>query len=525
MVLNVNRDHLLSERSLNTVEVKLLSTSLELAVLGQVSQARELASLYYYGPPTVSRESAIWAWKETGQWPEGIPEEQKQDEFLRQLTERWDKSWPQNCPKDMAKEYTEKCIEDLLDATTSGTQVSTDMSGVLDARTGGAAYNKSECLVKALDISLFLAEQNDGNKDHDGPPRKRMRMNKGDIGATSDRYEQRVKVEDLDSRSADIVKQIAGRWNAKQQITCLAAPPRLWPYLVNGLMSDALGCVEGILAQKSIRAVEIFRERLRSPGAAPSQFQDKSMRELLEIGDYNSYRGAAAACWRIEYDGEAQQDRTLFKDPATSGDIQALEKRLGVTLPDDYKDFLKISNGFNAGMDDGIFDGYGPGPGLYSIDKVTWDSSAYFQLPVQLLGEPSDGIGRDMEKLVPATKKQSDDSTVFNFETPFPLFDRVLMVGVRDIDNLWLVHPKLVDESRRVYLEMYEKANEEQKKLILRKVEAFAGSMEKFKELEWCCFLWSSGGAACFEEYPSFRAYLETVVESSGQDKMEGHRS
>ncbi len=41
-------------------------------------------------------------------------------------------------------------------------------------------------------------------------------------------------------------------------------------------------------------------------------------------------------------------EKWLGKDAATQSDIIILETRLGIELPDDYKLFLKTSNGFNA---------------------------------------------------------------------------------------------------------------------------------------------------------------------------------
>ena len=70
----------------------------------------------------------------------------------------------------------------------------------------------------------------------------------------------------------------------------------------------------------------------------------KSTRELLSIGEEeNTLRGPGTEYW-----GEAGETETanwtLFKDPATAEDIVNLEERLGITLANDYKDFLQVSN-------------------------------------------------------------------------------------------------------------------------------------------------------------------------------------
>lgn len=40
--------------------------------------------------------------------------------------------------------------------------------------------------------------------------------------------------------------------------------------------------------------------------------------------------------------------RNEFNEPATDEQITLLEKQLGIILPADYKDFLKVTNGFEG---------------------------------------------------------------------------------------------------------------------------------------------------------------------------------
>lgn len=67
---------------------------------------------------------------------------------------------------------------------------------------------------------------------------------------------------------------------------------------------------------------------------------------------------------------------------------------------------------------------------------------------------------------------------------------------------------------------MLENGDEMHKKILQRAMKDFAGSMERFMQLEWCCAKNSSGGAATSAVFSSFRSYLEDVVEDSGEDKM-----
>jgi len=186
--------------------------------------------------------------------------------------------------------------------------------------------------------------------------------------------------------------------------------------------------------------------------------RSKSLRDLLQLGNDNTISGAGKDYWQ---EAGVDPPKTLLKTPATTEEIVKLEDRLGISLPDDYKEFLSISNDFGAGNgseddidvgSDGIYIGYFPDPELLSTDKVKWNSEPYFQLPVELLQLPYEIIN-----LVRCISKNSDGS--LDFDTRLPLFDRVLEIGFRDIDNIWLVPPELVKQARSAYLEMYEKAN------------------------------------------------------------------
>lgn len=61
------------------------------------------------------------------------------------------------------------------------------------------------------------------------------------------------------------------------------------------------------------------------------------------------------------------QSKSLSRPPATMADIAAAESRLGHTLPDDYKNFLLTSNGFEGFSDTGVV--------LCSVDQVIFLTS------------------------------------------------------------------------------------------------------------------------------------------------------
>jgi hypothetical protein len=84
-----------------------------------------------------------------------------------------------------------------------------------------------------------------------------------------------------------------------------------------------------------------------------------------------------------------------------------------------------------------------------------------------------------------------------------------------DVDNIWLVRPELVGQARAAYMEMYEKADDQQKEIIERAIERFVGIKEAFEKMEWCCVKWTSGGGAVMHGHAGFRRYIEDLVEDS----------
>lgn len=502
MVLDIKPESILQNSNLSTVEYELSQCATQLALLGEIDSARELGSVLLKAGPVSGRRvfnsQLNFAWKETGQWPEGIAEDEKTEQALDELSKWYEGNWCVGVKDEGLRTFDEKGLKACMQ----------EDDQYADASTGGAAMAKSQRLVKALDISLRMHPL-DGkqNADDAAHPTKKAKGSYGKstgVGEESDR----LKASNLDTQSADILNQIVARWGANQQIAYLAEAHPLWPLFVRGLLADAMDISQDELKAKGGKLVEAFSERLKNPSGC-SPFSSMTTKEILELADNNTVEGAGKA-----YYSEAgyEPPSTLLKDPASKEDISDLEERLDITLPQDYKEFLSISNGigFNG---DGIYNGYFPDPALYAAADVQWVKEEYFQLPVDLLEIP-----REVEGLIPSEKRKSDDGSL-EWDTPLPLFDRVLEVGARDIDHLWLVHPQLVQKAREAYLKMYEAANGEQRKVLEQAIQAFAGSIAAFKELEWCCVKWSSGGTAMMTSYSGFRKYLERVTADS-QESM-----
>lgn len=350
-----------------------------------------------------------------------------------------------------------------------------------------------DTIVKSLAISLRLDSQSQTGT---------MSLRSGaQVPKTTEDFGRHLGVSDLDATSMDLVKMVATGWS-RRMIDALVVVELLWPYYIRGLLADAVGISAEELKSKGENLVRAFSGRL-SRGYMDNPLESKNLKELLEIGEKNTLAGPGVRHWE-EMGGGIPE--TMFKQPATSEQISELESRLETNLPEDYKEFLTITNGFGSG-DDGVYNGYFPDPELFATDEVAWLSEDWIALPFEMLKIP-----REIED---PYRKPSEA-----WDTAMPLLNRVVHVGQRDIDDLWLVHPELVQEAKRAYLVMLENGDEMQKKILQRAMKDFAGSMERFIKVEWCCVKNSSGGAATSAVFSSFRSYLESVVQDSVEDKI-----
>ncbi|KAK5171241.1 uncharacterized protein LTR77_004385 [Saxophila tyrrhenica] len=491
-ILENGRDNIVYETELDTVKRQLVEDAKQLAVLGEVDAARDLISLLFTKSPSSTRGTVpplVWAWKETAQWPNKCSPPSNLETTYEKLRKEWEEDywgtgWVAVSSDD--RTFDERGLQACLVLPERAIH-----AGYLDESTRWMAMEKSARWVKALDISFRLSEVAGSDEGHSRTEEE---------ASTEDEWEA---IPAVDKRTLEILQQVVDRWDANQQVDYMCMAERLWPMYISGMVAKAMGLDKQALKSKAANIIKAYGTRLSSPFAS-TQLANKSIKEILEIGSENTVRGAGKESWD-EMDNPSQ---TLFHTPVSGENIADLEKRLEVTLPDDFKEFLQVSNGFGANGD-GTFNGYFTDPEIYGTDEVRWNNEEYFQLPVDLLN-----IHREIEALAGIESKGH-----FSFDTALPLFGPVLEIGVRDVEHLWLVQPTLVRQAREAYDRMYARTNEEQKRTLDDAIVAFAGSRDAFDKLEWCCARWSSGGAAVMTSYASFRRYLEVVVTDSMEVK------
>jgi hypothetical protein len=332
-----------------------------------------------------------------------------------------------------------------------------------NSQTGWLAMKASSGLVNALDLRLQLVEsghETEGKED----------------------------VPDVD----ELLGMIAKRLNANQQVQNLSQSPRIWKMLSGGALARVLG-IESEKVDAFAKAVEETVDERFKNGRV--DYPELPIKDILKQMEQNTREDPEA--YEDERGGNLGKDDTLFRDAATAQDIAKTEKRLSITLPDDYKEFVLTTNGFGA-----AFGGIINEPPLHPLSELRCfgDDEDYFtELCLDIPGN----------KIISIVQAWDADGNA-----DWVKVGKAIEIGTEDIDNLWLLSPTKMDEVKDRVRDVLnsDKYDERIKTSVRHMMESFAGSEEKFWSLGWGCVTWASGGSACMTAHPTFKAYLQSVM-------------
>jgi hypothetical protein len=130
--------------------------------------------------------------------------------------------------------------------------------------------------------------------------------------------------------------------------------------LLTGILAPILKITKELCVEETTAIIDALRTRLDS--GRTLVYNNLSWEELL-----HQISTRAIEQKTTDFPEHILQSKSLSRPPATMADIAAAESRLGHTLPDDYKDFLLTSNGFEGFSDTGVV--------LCRIDQVVFLSA------------------------------------------------------------------------------------------------------------------------------------------------------
>jgi len=368
---------------------------------------------------------------------------------------------PHDQSVELSVEELRKRIQDLISAV--------HHSGVNRPVKEGEPLSPSAALVSALELRIKLKERDGSN---DGVPSEH-----------------------------EILEMIARRLNERSQISDLIQSRRAWPMLRDGSLLEILAI------DKS--KVDLFAHQLEDAVTARLQkgkqlLPERPIKELLDTINKNTLTNPDSL--EMYHGVDLPVPTTILHSPASASLITSTEARLGTTLPNDYKEYLRITNG-NAAAFGGII----PEAPLWKCEDIRWmtDDEDYF--PDATVDIPGYMAG--------IMHKISGDGL------DWPKLGRGIIIGQEDIDQTFLIPPETVqhvrEKVRSILDSKDENVTQEVKVSVERAVEDFAASMQEWEQLEWCCFTWASDGGAAMDGYKSFKAYLEHVAQGSGRKESE----
>lgn len=442
-VLLVEPAYILIMPHIPAVERCIVDLALRCALLGRVDAARRFTELLYSRPTLENLDfsglrSLVVYWRLT-HFPTGIPEDLKTDTYF----DEYIKSKGQEGIQWPFYVQPENRSEDEA-----------GLNLMLSPGQNHPRYNEREPeRGPALELAVKLAE-----------------------GRSVDPLN--------DPKVNEILATLSWRPIDTLQNAFLVGSPRCAPVFISGALARTLNLSDEELDSRATELLEASRQRYWH---GRSSRGPKTMLDLLKTCSDISVAKSDQEWAEMEQ----EKPDSLFRSPASLEQISALEQRLNVTLPEDFKAFLRISNGFG-----GIWIVV-PGPPLRSTDEIDWlDYSEYelqcYQLTVFSLPNywaPAHSGGGKLPEP--------------------PIFTNVICIASEDIYDVWLIPPQMMQQMRDYYKEIYTMVNDDGKRIIERAIDDFAGSWDEWNRLDWGCVSWACGGSAHLECFSSFTAWLE----------------
>ncbi|KAF2815779.1 uncharacterized protein BDZ99DRAFT_457733 [Mytilinidion resinicola] len=417
--------------------------ALEFALLGYIDIA---TSLFNITADFNSTCRASWspglyfAWEATNSWPAAIPAEERTLKYLAKL-ENERLLWKRDTHKE------EGGLEKLLETA----------QGYAKAAVWGSATLRPDDYAAALDLAIFQ-----GRKD----------------------------------KAQEIVKTIADNFHMMYRE--LSKSRLAWSMLKDKVVAQELGLDDGKVRAFGEEVLKTFQKRIKD-GPLRRPYENKSMRELVQLCNDNTLKNAI---WEeTDYDPD-NPPTTIIREPASAEEVTALERRLGCKsgLPDDFKEFLLVSNGL-----DQWWNGFFGEPELSGTDAVRiYDAQGHQQ--------EWDEEGIDLTN-IPGLP----------FKTVWPKFDHTVLINAGDAETVlvWMIEPEVIEVARKLLWETYEESDEETKKQFMECLNAAYGSKEGSDELTWLIISWCPQ-AAKMQTFSCFREFLEYLAgETAREDTMD----
>ncbi|KAJ4245754.1 hypothetical protein NW762_013878 [Fusarium torreyae] len=449
-----DRLNILTNPSLKDVYRDLISLAEEFAVLGHISTAKTLISLLLSQDSSEDSQREIqylnYALAETDNWPDEISMADREEKALEDIAMHEPGVSPSDSGSEMGdSDYAR--FHDLL-YTDEG----------CDATSGRSAKSRSAALADALAIAIDMAS--DGSSD--------------------------IREIEQDKKVQKVLVRISRRMHSDGAVQSLTERRVNWTVLATGALARKIDVDIAKLDALAEEVIATFKERFENGRKS----QEGSIEELLMELDRNT---------RNNNDTHEENDEpvpeTLFSTPATDEQILEVERKLDIQLPNEYREYLRISNGFGG---EGLWNGHFLVAPLFGTDDLEWIKG--FELPLML--HESVTAGWDLSL--------PDDRE-------WPSYEKVLLLGRLDIFEIVFIPPDLTKKVLEAYREALggSHISDDVKQQIYKSIASQYGNWDEFQKLEWV--------AASFDEgwpttHGTFTQLLQDKVRESSRTDSEG---
>ena len=152
-------------------------------------------------------------------------------------------------------------------------------------------------------------------------------------------------------------------------------------YLLKGILAPVFKLTPALIEKETKEIIETLTNRMSS--GRTLAYKKLSWKQLLD-----KISKIAIKQKTMDFSKEILAKRSLSRAPATKEQISAAEKRLNVVLPDDYKNFLLVSDGFECVV--------GTGVTLAPVDKIDFLINVDKEL-IDIWSEGNDEFGARYE--------------------------------------------------------------------------------------------------------------------------------
>lgn len=326
-----------------------------------------------------------------------------------------------------------------------------------------------------------------------------------------------VYMADKLGRDADVhnyLSAIAKRIHVPLQAEHVPLARVAWEKLFrNGRLLELLEVDAPAIRDYGQFVLRTLKSRLENGLVRPDDvYKGKSIRELLDELEHNTMNDSEFDPIEWGYDDpDHPEPTTIFKEPATDEAIAAVEERIGRPLPDEHKEFLKITNGCEQVK---TYPG-GRGARLVPAEELTLEDDAnLWGYGVSFL--PDFDL---VERTHPISPEQQQRWKDLNFKVE-DIADGGHAMAMYENDGqgthyIWLLPPGVVDVCRARVQEVYDMVDEADKKRIEEAIVLRYGSRKAYDDMEYCICTQEWGQPEGCKVYVSFMSFLRAVVYDS----------